>query len=229
VYRNVFWYHCLLRLTHVPLDSFPFSIDVYDIDVDDPLKYAPLVVIEIQRIKLGEKLRTMIHIELDDRDIRDVLDGQFELKLSSTHPNCLELKMPVCGYSRRSTIEAANVERTQVRFGQSNGRVQEAYDVARNAIRPHKRKKYLLRFASDVVFSNSHFSPDSVDGIVDQVDLPVESACVFSATKTYSMTQTMVTWRLTTVQERDCVVEAPAAKLTQHEKMTAMMAGMSTI
>jgi hypothetical protein len=206
------------------LNSFQLSLGVYDADVNDPLKYAPLVIIQIEKMHLDGKWLTLIQIELDDQDIRDVIDNQYQLKIVSTHPNWLELTMPVCGYSRRNAAAAAEVTAEQKLCLVHDERVQEATDVARNAIRSTARKKYLIRFEDFVMLSNLHFSPDSVDGEVEQVDMPVESSCDFSSLKTYEITQTKVIWKLTTIEDKDYVVEAPAVKLTQHEKMMARMA-----
>lgn len=226
----------MLLLSSCPCLTLFFSkltAGVVSVDLDNPLHQGEVVsaIHYKEQMLVGNKIRNVVRIDLDDRDYRDVIADGYMLKLLDDRPNCLELTVPVCCYSRRNHTEAMRVKDEEVALGRSNARIQELVDVTRNGLSPDQKKVYLLRFPEKMVLSNDLYSPTARNGIVQYTINPMEGSTVWTsktagiAPHTYNLTNTHVTWMISTVQEKQLVVDN-ARDMTASEMMDLQMAGM---
>lgn len=199
---------------------------IIDVDVESPFNNREVVITYLAKLNVSGIFRSVYRIDLDNLDIRDVLANSYVLRLVPDHPNWAELSMPFCCYTRRNEVEAAKLLEVEKDEGHSIQNIQDVMDEARNSIHG-KTKKLLLRFDEDVVLTNECFSPGTMNNVVDFAMLPVETSFVFTATKTYGITTTCLSWMVATVEEKQRVVATPRVA-TATDKLAARLARMST-
>jgi hypothetical protein len=181
---------------------------------------------------VGKTIRNVVRIDFDDRDYRDVISNQYKLRLVPERPNCLELTVPVCGFSRRDHTQAAAVKAMEARMNRAYPRIQELIDVTRNGLSADQKKVYLIRFPEDMALSNDLFSPSSRNGVVEYTFIPMETGIEYKSrragvpTHVFNLTNTHITWMLSTVQAKQLVVET-TRDMDAQEKLDAQMAGMN--
>lgn len=204
---------------------FCFYLGVIEVDNTDPFNNRELLIAYVPDERVHGTLRNVYRISLDDQDIRDVLGNNITFRLLADHPNCAELIVPLCSYTRRHPNEAQRLYQLEQMLECNNERAQNVLSVARNAI-GDKKKKILVRFEEGTILSNECYSPAAIDGRVNYDMIPLETSFPFMPSKSYGITMTTINWNVTTVEGFQRIVSTPRVDTAQ-DKLNSVLAHMS--
>lgn len=134
---------------------------VINVDTEKPYHNDPFVIHFVEKVIYNDTQRGEYRIDLDDVDIRDVIEEKFVAQLVDS--NKVRIEVPPCSRVRRE--EALNTTMTDCEklFDVHEAKFEQEMEISRNKILKDK-KAYLLDFGPDVMLSNDVHSKELTNG-----------------------------------------------------------------